>query len=198
MDNTFPYSSRINYNTFVTGVWIPYNGWRVKSLHDIKLHDGTILTQMRPNADAWSGSEGCVKDDQVLSIRVVPDEERGKYEYTGKSRIERDIRYFGHSIPVWLEDEERFIYPDEVPEDFYITPLQQALWKKCCRKEGDKEESWEVIVLTVTGRLSEMGLKGFTDGELTCLFEETDSRLVTPDVLSERIRKRVLPRYNSF
>ena len=198
MDNTFPYNNRINYNTFVTGVWIPYNGWRVKSLHDIKLHDGTILTQMRPNADAWSGNGGNVKDDQVVAIRVVPDEERGKYEYTGKSRIERDLRYFGHSIPVWLEDEQRFIYPDEVPEDMYISPLQQALWKKCCTKEGDKEESWEVIVLTVTGNLSNMDLKSFTDGELTRLFEETDSRLVTPDVLSERIRRRVLSRYNSL
>ena len=198
MDNTFPYNNRINYNTFVTGVWIPYNGWRVKSLHDIKLHDGTILTQMRPNADSWSGSGGRFEDDQVVAIRVVPDEERGKYEYTGKSRIDRDLRYFGHSIPVWLEDEQRFIYPDEVPEDMYITPLQQALWKKCCTKEGDKEESWEVIVLTVTGNLSNIDLKSFTDGELTRLFEETDSRLVTPDVLSERIRRRVLSRYNSL
>ena len=198
MDNTFPYNNRINYNTFVTGVWIPYNGWRVKSLHDIKLHDGTILTQMRPNADAWSGNGGCVKDDQVVAIRVVPDEERGNYEYTGKSRIDRDLRYFGHSIPVWLEEQQCFIYPDEVPEGTYITPLQQALWKKCCTKEGDKEESWEVIVLTVTGNLSNMDLKSFTDGELTRLFEETDSRLVTPDVLSERIRRRVLSRYNSL
>lgn len=198
MDSNFPYNNRINYNTFVTGVWIPYNGWRVKSLHDIKLHDGTILTQMRPNADAWGGSGGSVKDDQVVAIRVVPDEERGKYEYTGKSRIERDLRYFGHSIPVWLEDEQRFIYPDEVPEDIFITPLQQALWKKCCTKESDKEESWEVIVLTVTGRLSEMGLKSFTDGELTRLFDECDDRLVTPDELSERIRRRALSNYNSF
>lgn len=198
MDNNFPYSHRINYNTFITGVWIPYNGWRVKSLHDIKLHDGTILKQMQPNACAWFGSAGRVEDDQVLAIRVVPDEERGKYEYTGKSRIERDLRYFGYSIPVWLEDEQRFIYPDEVPEDMYITPLQQALWKKCCTMEGGKDPSWEVIVLTVTGNLSDMDLKSFTDGELTRLFDECDERLVTPDELSERIRRRVLSNYNSF
>lgn len=198
MDSNFPYNNRINYNTFVTGVWIPYNGWRVKSLHDIKLHDGTILKQMQPNACAWFGSAGRVEDDQVVAIRVVPDEERGKYEYTGKSRIERDLRYFGHSIPVWLEDEQRFIYPDEVPEDKFITPLQQALWKKCCTKEGDKEESWEVIVLTVTGKLSEVDLRNLSFGELTCLFEESDGRLVTPDVLSERIRNRVLSGFNSF
>ena len=198
MDNNFTYNNRINYNTFVTGVWIPYNGWRVKCLHDIKLHDGTILTQMRPNADTWSGSGGSVKDDQVVAIRVVPDEERGKYEYTGKSRIDRDLRYFGHSTPVWLEDEQRFIYPDEVPEDKFITPLQQALWKKCCTMEGDKEEVWEVIVLTVTGKLTDMDLKSFTDGELTRLFDESDDRLVTPDELSERIRRRVLSNYNSF
>ena len=198
MDNTFPYNNRINYNTFVTGVWIPYNGWRVKSLHDIKLHDGTILTQMRPNADAWSGSEGCVKDDQVLSIRVVPDEERGKYEYTGKSRIERDIRYFGHSIPVWLEDEKRFIHPDEVPDGKFILPLQQALWKKCCTKEGEREESWEVIVLTVTGQLSDIDLLSFTNNELPLLFDQNDGRLTTPEVLSERIRNKVLTGFNSF
>lgn len=198
MDNNFPYNNRINYNTFVTGVWIPYNGWRVKSLHDIKLHDGTILTQMRPNADAWSGSGGRVKDDQVLSIRVVPDEERGKYEYTGELRIERDIHYFGHSIPVWLEDEQRFIYPDEVPEGKFITPLQQALWKKCCTKEGDKEESWEVIVLTVTGRLSDIELLSFTNDELVLLFDHNDGRLTTPEVLSERIRNKVLTGFNSF
>lgn len=198
MDNTFPYNNRINYNTFVTGVWIPYNGWRVKSLHDIKLHDGTVLTQMRPNADAWSGSGGYVKDDQVLSIRVVPDEERGKYEYAGKSRIERDIRYFGHSIPVWLEDEKRFLYPDEVPGGKFILPLQQALWKKCCTKEEDKEESWEVIVLTVTGQLSDIDLLSFTNNELPLLFDQNDGRLTTPEVLSERIRNRILIGFNSF
>ena len=198
MDSNFPYNNRINYNTFVTGVWIPYNGWRVKSLHDIKLHDGAILTQMSPNADAWSGSGGRVKDDQVVAIRVVPDNERGEYEYTGKSRIERDLRYFGHSIPVWLEDEQRFIYPDEVPEDKFITPLQQALWKKCCTKEGDKEESWEVIVLTVTGRLSDNKLLSFTNDELVLLFDHSDSRLTTPEVLSERIRNKALTGFNSF
>ena len=198
MDNNFPYNNRINYNTFVTGVWIPYNGWRVKSLHDIKLHDGTILTQMRPNADAWSGSGGRVKDDQVVAIRVVPDEERGKYEYTGDLRIERDIHYFGHSIPVWLEDEQRFIYPDEVPDGKFITPLQQALWKRCFTKEGDEEESWEVIVLTVTGRLSDNKLLSFTNDELVLLFDHSDSRLTTPEVLSERIRNKVLTGFNSF
>lgn len=198
MDNNFPYNNLINYNTFVTGVWIPYNGWRVKSLHDIKLHDGTILTQMRPNADAWSGSGGRVKDNQVVAIRVVPDNERGEYEYTGKSRIERDLRYFGHSIPVWLEDEQRFIYPDEVPEGKFITPLQQALWKKCCTKEGDKEESWEVIVLTVTGKLSDIELLSFTNDELVLLFDHSDGRLTTPEVLSERIRNKALTGFNSF
>ena len=198
MDSNFPYNNRINYNTFVTGVWIPYNGWRVKSLHDIKLHDGTILTQMRPNADAWSGSGGRVKDDQVVAIRVVPDEERGKYEYTGDLRIERDIHYFGHSIPVWLEDEQRFIYPDEVPDGKFITPLQQALWKRYFTKEGDEEESWEVIVLTVTGRLSDNKLLSFTNDELVLLFDHSDSRLTTPEVLSERIRNKVLTGFNSF
>lgn len=198
MDNNFPYNNRINYNTFVTGVWIPYNGWRVKSLHDIKLHDGTILTQMRPNADAWSGSGGRVKDDQVVAIRVVPDEERGKYEYTGDLRIERDIHYFGHSIPVWLEDEQRFIYPDEVPDGKFITPLQQALWKRYFTKEGDEEESWEVIVLTVTGRLSDNKLLSFTNDELVLLFDHSDSRLTTPEVLSERIRNKALTGFNSF
>ena len=198
MDNNFTYNNRINYNTFVTGVWIPYNGWRVKSLHDIKLHDGTILTQMRPNADAWSGSGGRVKDDQVVAIRVVPDEERGKYEYTGDLRIERDIHYFGHSIPVWLEDEQRFIYPDEVPDGKFITPLQQALWKRYFTKEGDEEESWEVIVLTVTGRLSDNKLLSFTNDELVLLFDHSDSRLTTPEVLSERIRNKALTGFNSF
>jgi hypothetical protein len=198
MDNNFPYNNRINYNTFVTGVWIPYNGWRVKSLHDIKLPDGTILTQMRPNADAWSGSGGRVKDDQVVAIRVVPDEERGEYEYTGDLRIERDIHYFGHSIPVWLEDEQRFIYPDEVPDGKFITPLQQALWKRYFTKEGDEEESWEVIVLTVTGRLSDNKLLSFTNDELVLLFDHSDSRLTTPEVLSERIRNKALTGFNSF
>lgn len=194
MDNTFPYNNRINYNTFVTGVWIPYNGWRVKSLHDIKLHDGTILTQMQPNACAWSGVGGRFEDVQVVAIRVVPDEERGKYEYIGKSRIDRDLRYFGHSIPVWLEDEQRFIYPDEVPEDMYITPLQQALWKKCCTKEGDKEESWEVIVLTVTGKLCNTNNKEeslsvieLNENFTLSFYHEGDGRLVLPsDIMSRK------------
>ncbi|QDJ96670.1 hypothetical protein PS2_0163 [Aeromonas phage PS2] len=198
MDNNFPYNHRINYNTFVTGVWIPYNGWRVKSLHDVKLRDGTIVTQLRPNGAAWYGSKFDIKDDDVIAIRVVPDEERGKYEYTGDFRIERDIHYFGHVIPVWLEDEQRFIYPDEVPEGKFITPLQQALWKKCCTKEGDKEESWEVIVLTVTGRLSDNKLLSFTNDELVLLFDHSDSRLTTPEVLSERIRNKALTGFNSF
>lgn len=198
MDSNFPYNNRINYNTFVTGVWIPYNGWRVKSLHDVKLRDGTIVPQLRPNGGAWHGSKFDVEDDDVIAIRVVPDSERGNYEYTGKSRIERDLRYFGHVIPVWLEDEQRFIYPDEVPEGKFITPLQQALWKKCCTKEGDKEESWEVIVLTVTGKLSEVDLCNLSYGELTSLFEDPDGRLTMPEVLSERIRNKVLTGFNSF
>lgn len=198
MDNNFPYNHRINYNTFVTGVWIPYNGWRVKSLHDVKLRDGTIVTQLRPNGGAWYGSKFDIKDDDVIAIRVVPDEERGKYEYTGDLRIERDIHYFGHSIPVWLEDEQRFIYPDEVPDGKFITPLQQALWKRYFTKEGDEEESWEVIVLTVTGRLSDNKLLSFTNDELVLLFDHSDSRLTTPEVLSERIRNKALTGFNSF
>lgn len=150
------------------------------------------MKQMRPNADAWSGNTGVVKDEDVVAIRVVPDEERGKYEYTGYSRIERDLRYFGHVVPVWLKDEERFIYPDELPEGKFILPLATALWKKCCTKEGDKEESWEIVTIVVTGQLSDMDLKSFADGELTRLYEETDGRLVLPEVLSERIRRYVL------
>ena len=71
MDSNFPYNNRINYNTFVTGVWIPYNGWRVKSLHDVKLRDGTIVTQLRPNGGAWYGSKFDIKDDDVIAIRTV-------------------------------------------------------------------------------------------------------------------------------
>ena len=198
MDNIFPYNHRINYNTFVTGVWIPYNGWRVKSLHDVKLRDGTIVTQLRPNGGAWYGSKFDIKDDDVIAIRVVPDEERGRYEYTGDLRIERDIHYFGHSIPVWLEDEQRFIYPDEVPDGKFITPLQQALWKRYFTKEGDEEESWEVIVLTVTGRLSDVELLSFTNDELVLLFDHSESRLTKPEVLSERIRNKALTGFNSF
>ena len=198
MDNNFPYNHRINYNTFVTGVWIPYNGWRVKSLHDVKLRDGTIVTQLRPNGGAWYGSKFDIKDDDVIAIRVVPDEERGKYEYTGDLRIERDIHYFGHSIPVWLEDEQRFIYPDEVPDGKFITPLQQALWRRYFTKEGDDEESWEVIVLTVTGQLSDNKLLSFTNDELVLLFDHSDSRLTMPEVLSERIRNKALTGFNSF
>ena len=198
MDNNFPYNHRINYNTFVTGVWIPYNGWRVKSLHDVKLRDGTIVPQLRPNAGSWYGSKFDIKDDDVIAIRVVPDEERGRYEYTGDLRIERDIHYFGHSIPVWLEDEKRFIYPDEVPDGKFIIPLQQALWKRCFTKEGDEEESWEVIVLTVTGQLTDIDLLSFTNDELVLLFDQNDGRLTTPEVLSERIRNRILIGFNSF
>ena len=97
-----------------------------------------------------------------------------------------------------MEDEKRFIHPDEVPDGKFILPLQQALWKKCCTKEGEREESWEVIVLTVTGQLTDNKLLSFTNDELVLLFDQNDGRLTTPEVLSERIRNRILIGFNSF
>lgn len=52
--------------------------------------------------------------------------------------------------------------------------------------------------LTVTGRLSDNKLLSFTNDELVLLFDHSDSRLTTPEVLSERIRNKALTGFNSF
>lgn len=54
--------------------WVDYNEdakrWRLKMHHDIELRDGTVMPDMYPNADAWSGSGGRVPDDLVARIRI--------------------------------------------------------------------------------------------------------------------------------
>ncbi|QDB70362.1 hypothetical protein CF8_0194 [Aeromonas phage CF8] len=180
---------KLNHSTFITGVWFNYNGWRFKTNYDVKLKTGEIIKNMYPNGNSWSGSGRHVNDDEVEQIRSIPDNEVHQYHYTGKSRMERDLRYFGYDIPCWLEGEQRFVRPEMLPEGTYIKPTQRAIWFACKTKEGDGKETFEPVVLLVAGVLTQEKPIN-TDSFLLSLLKEgkEKDRLITHEELQERIR----------
>lgn len=75
-EDEFIWKEAFNYHPQYPGIWVPYNGWRVKFQHDLKLHDGRFVKACYPNATAWHGSEGRFDDEQVAEIRLCPPEEQ--------------------------------------------------------------------------------------------------------------------------
>ncbi|WNV45984.1 hypothetical protein [Aeromonas phage AerS_266] len=180
---------KLNHSTFVTGVWFPYNGWRFKTNYDVKLHTGEVLKAMYPNGNSWSGSSRRVEDSEVAEIRSIPDNEVHQYHYTGKSRMERDLRYFGHDIPCWLEDEQRFVRQENLPEGVFINPVKQAIWFACTSDENSEKQTFSPVVLTVTGTLTNKKQLD-TSGLLLSFLKkgEETSRLITHEELMERMK----------
>lgn len=179
---------KLNHSTFVTGVWIQYNGWRFKTDYDIKLHTGEILKAMYPNGNSWSGSGRRASDDEVAEIRSIPDDEVRNYHYTGKERMIRDLSYFGHDIPCWLEDENRFVRQESLPDGYYIQPIKQAIWFACVSTMEDKYEKYEPIVLTVTGKITQSKPSDDSEKLLALLQDGKEKqRLITHEELMDRM-----------
>ncbi|UOX39510.1 hypothetical protein [Aeromonas phage ZPAH34] len=179
---------KLNHSTFITGVWIPYNGWRFKTDYDIKLHTGEILKAMYPNGNSWHGSGRRVNDDEVAEIRSIPDDEVRKYHYTGKERMIRDLSYFGHDIPCWLEDENRFMRKESLPEGYYIQPIKQAIWFACVSEMGERDERYDPVILTVTGKITQTQPTDNSETLLKLLKPGKEKhRLITHEELMERM-----------
>ncbi len=75
-EDEFVWKEGFNYHPAHPGIWVPYNGWRVKFQHDIRLRDGRVIENCYPNATAWHGKEGRFTDEEVVEIRLCPPEEQ--------------------------------------------------------------------------------------------------------------------------
>lgn len=118
-------NKRINHSPFVTGMWVEFNGWRLKNPYMIRLDDGSEMVGI-PNADAWSVKDlDWVNDTRVTHIRPLADGEAdlGR-QMNGGWRLARDIDMFGKTYPVWCGKDYGFVYEDELPEGKQITPVR--------------------------------------------------------------------------
>lgn len=102
INNDFGMMYHIDY----PGIWVEYNGWRVKDPHDIMLMDGTIVEGCYPNACAWSGDKGRYEDTEVRMVRFIPDNEmksKCRHWGIGEWRRKRNIDYFGDVLPLAIK-----------------------------------------------------------------------------------------------
>lgn len=101
----------LNHRAEDYGRWVSYLGtWRCKDNYQILLKDGQIIDYVYPNGGSWypvtdaahkaAKPEGRYLDEEVLAIRLVPDNElKSRFEFTGKQRLERNVDYFGDAFP---------------------------------------------------------------------------------------------------
>lgn len=103
INNDFGLMYHIDY----PGIWVEYNGWRVKDPHDIMLMDGTIIEGCYPNACAWS-NKGRYEDNEVRMVRFISDEEmkvKWRHWMTGEYRRKRNMDYFGDVLPLVVKQQ---------------------------------------------------------------------------------------------
>ena len=76
-----------NHHPAQQGIWFDYNGYRYKDFYCVKTKGGVELTGLYPNGGGWynmlglnkevealrTGS-GSVRDEEVVSIRLMTDE----------------------------------------------------------------------------------------------------------------------------
>lgn len=101
----FVYLEGMNHHPEHMGIWVPFNGWRMKDRYDLRLKNGEEHKYYYPNACAWSKfaeHDGPVRvdDEEVAYVRQVPDEEcNEKYFFSGAERIKRNLQSFGDAVP---------------------------------------------------------------------------------------------------
>ncbi|QKE54361.1 hypothetical protein ACSA002_0470 [Salmonella phage vB_SalM_SA002] len=95
----------MNHHPEHMGIWVPFNGWRMKDRYDLQLHNGEIHKYYYPNACAWAkmadhDGPGRIEDHEVAMIRQVPDEEcTERFFFSGQERIKRNLSSFGDAVP---------------------------------------------------------------------------------------------------
>ena len=89
----------LNHRPEDQGIWFDYNGWRYKDVYHVKLKDGRVVEHCRPNADAFLHGGEIIMDSDVDQIMLVPDDQLGKWNYKGESRIKRNLEMFGDAVP---------------------------------------------------------------------------------------------------
>ncbi|AHI60203.1 hypothetical protein Ea357_053 [Erwinia phage Ea35-70] len=104
----------MNHHPAHPGIWVPFESYRLKDYYDIKLKTGEVYKCWYPNATAWSprgelveGQPGRVEDDDVVEIRLLPDEEiTDRYWFKGEDRLKRNIDFFGDVLPEVITAED--------------------------------------------------------------------------------------------
>lgn len=95
----------MNHHPEHMGVWVPFNGWRMKDRYDLRLKNGEEHKYYYPNACAWSkfadhDGPSRIEDDEVAMVRQVPDEEiTEQHFFSGQERIKRNLQSFGDAVP---------------------------------------------------------------------------------------------------
>lgn len=116
----------MNHDTYHKGIWVDYNGWRMKDLYALELIDGTIVDCAYPNGNGWSSfgkSDQAIietflsklpnpdhrglRDEHVAKVKLLTDEEAAYHDTLwgiGEYRDERNYRYFGYNFPEVIND----------------------------------------------------------------------------------------------
>lgn len=95
----------MNHHPAHMGIWVPFNGWRMKDRYDLQLKNGEIHKYYYPNACAWTkfadhDGPSRVEDDDVAMVRQVPEDEiTEQYFFTGEERLKRNLQSFGDAVP---------------------------------------------------------------------------------------------------
>lgn len=118
MVEEFELSEMMNHHPAYPGIWVPYNGWRLKDRYDIKLKTGEVWQYYYPNGGSFSKwtseHEGPsrVEDDEIAEIRLKPDEEiTEKYHFRGEERLKRNVDMFGGALPdVQVDDDGKVTF----------------------------------------------------------------------------------------
>jgi hypothetical protein len=140
-EQEFEITDMMNHHPAYPGIWVPYNGWRLKDRYDIKLKTGEVWEYYYPNGGSFSkigkhDGPYRVEDDEIAEIRLVPDEELWEeYWFSGKERLDRNMRYFGGAVP-----------KVEVAEDGTVTfiPRQQRHFKEHVYSSWDGEFTYRL------------------------------------------------------
>lgn len=178
---------RINYSPFVTGVSVPYTGFRFKQNHVIKLKTGEV-TRGRPNADAWYLEDGrCVYDPEVERISLIPDGLDRKYSFTGEGRIVRDIQMFGTKYPVYCG--ETFYYPSQIPEDKKLVVLAAWAYKHSTGKKFRIIPVTGMIVDKDDARPGLEELMKYEEADVNLFWRDEDCHLFNNEELIVKIRQ---------
>ncbi|UQT03260.1 hypothetical protein YUBABA_00540 [Serratia phage vB_SmaM-Yubaba] len=177
----------MNYSPFITGVSVPFTGWRLKQNHVLKLKTGEV-TRGRPNADAWYLEDGrTVYDPEVATIALIPDGLDRKYSFTGEDRLVRDIEMFGTRYPVYCG--ETFYHLSQIPEDKKLVILGAWAYKY---RSGDKFK-----IIPVTGMIVDKDdarpgldeLMKYEEADVNLFWRDEDCRLLNNEELIVKIRQ---------
>jgi hypothetical protein len=85
-----------NHHPAYPGIWVVYNGQRYKEYYDIRLKDGTVHRQCRPNGMSWGNDEVFnIMDRDIAEVCLLPATEHPHEDMTQQDIIDHCIYLYG-------------------------------------------------------------------------------------------------------